>query len=219
MSLVRVSLLALGVALTLLAGAAPARSTRLVKILLEFQQQAEGSRPGVEARSGVIGKRHRGDARARGREALLGEHTVTHVARSGGLFTVVQDGGTGTILMAREVPYAQMVYYHDYAVGKGYVAQGVAWQRAATSLTVRPVLLPGGQVRVTLTPRISYFAAAGDGSIEVAEASVELVVPSGGRVQFGGSASSLHVVTRQILSYREQQSSGETSLTLTATVR
>lgn len=201
------------------AGSAGAQSTRNVKVLLEFKQQAQGSRQGVQGQGGVVVQERRGDVRVRGRGGLGVEDTTTRITRSSGLFTVVQDGGVGSIMVAQDVPYPQMAYYYDYATGKGYIAQGVAWQRVGTALAVRPVILPGNQIRVTLTPVISYFTPGGGGTIEVVEAASDLIVPSGGRMQFGGSAGSLHAITRQILGYRSQQSSEETALTLTATIQ
>ena len=88
-----------------------------------------------------------------------------------------------------------------------------------TALAVRPVILPGNKIRVTLTPVISYFTPGGGGTIEVVEAATDLIVPSGGRLQVGGSTGSLHAITRQILGYSSQQSSEETALTLTATIQ
>ncbi len=196
-----------------------AQSTRQVKVLLEFKQQTQGSRQGVQGQGGIIVEERRGDVRTRGRGGLAVEDTTTRVTRSSGLFTVVQDGGAGSIMVAQDVPYQQLAYYHDYATGKGHVAQGVAWQRVGTALAVRPVVLPGSQIRVTLTPVISYFTPGGGGTIEVTEASTELIVPNGGRMQIGGATSSLHAVTRQVLGYRAEQSAQETALTLPATIQ
>jgi hypothetical protein len=202
------------------APAALAETTRQVRVVLEFQQQEQGSRQGVQGQGGVIVQQRRsGDPRVRGRGGLAVEDTTTRVTRSSGLFTVVQDGGAGSILVAQDVPTPQLAYYHDYATGKGYVAQGVAWQRVGTALSVRPVILPGNQIRVTLTPVISYFTAAGGGTIEVVEAATQLIVPNGGRMQFAGGTGALHAVTRQVLGYRAEQSSQDTALTVTATIQ
>ncbi|HKC10234.1 MAG TPA: hypothetical protein VKJ67_25400 [Methylomirabilota bacterium] len=213
--------LAVSLALLALAAAAPvgAQSSRNVKVVLEFKQQTQGSRQGVQGQGGVVVQERSGNTRVRGRGGLAVEDTTTRVTRSSGLFTVVQDGGAGSIMVAQDVPYQQMAYYYDYATGKGYVAQGVAWQRVGTSLAVRPVILPGNQIRVTLTPVISYFTPGGGGTIEVVEAATDLIVPNGGRMQFGGSTGSLHAMTRQILGYSSQQSSEESALTLIATIQ
>src|SRR6266545_4756993 len=179
-----------------------AQSSRQVKVVLEVQQQGRDSRQGVQGGGGVSA-----------------EDTSTRTTRTTGIFTVVQDGGTGTMLVAQEIPSPQLAYFYDYAVGKGYAAQGIAWQRVGTALTVRPTVLRDGQIRVRLTPQISYFTPGGGGSIEIMEASTELIVPNGRRVQFGGATSGLHEVVRQILGYREQQSSAESSMALTATIQ
>jgi hypothetical protein len=216
----RLSVLALAL-VALAAAAAPggAQSGRNVKVLLEFKQQTQASRQGVQGQGGLVVEERRGDPRVRGRGGLAVEDTTTRVTRSSGLFTVVQDGGAGSIMVAQDVPYQQMAYYYDYATGKGHVAQGVAWQRVGTALAVRPVILPGNKVRVTLTPVISYFTPGGGGTIEVVEAASELIVPSGGRMQIGGNTGSLNAMTRQILGFSSQQSSEETALTLTATIQ
>jgi len=216
----RLSVLALAL-VALAAAAAPggAQSGRNVKVLLEFKQQTQASRQGVQGQGGLVVEERRGDPRVRGRGGLAVEDTTTRVTRSSGLFTVVQDGGAGSIMVAQDVPSQQMAYYYDYATGKGHVAQGVAWQRVGTALAVRPVILPGNKVRVTLTPVISYFTPGGGGTIEVVEAASELIVPSGGRMQIGGNTGSLNAMTRQILGFSSQQSSEETALTLTATIQ
>jgi hypothetical protein len=66
---------------------------------------------------------------------------------------------------------------------------------------------------------ISYFTPAGGGTIEVVEAATQLIVPNGGRIQFGGSTGSLHAVTRQVLGYRNEQSSQDTALTVSASIQ
>ena len=214
------SLLVGALALGGLAVRGESQSGRLVKIVLEFKQQTQGSRQGAQATGGVIVEEpRRGDVRGRPRGGLAVEDTTTRVTRSTGLFTVVEDGGVGSLMVAQEVPYPQAAYYHDYATGRGYVAQGVAWQRVGTALAVRPVILAGKQIRVTLTPVISYFTPSGGGTIEVTEAATEVVVPSGSRMQIGGASSSLHAVTRQVLGYRSEQSTQDTALTLTATIQ
>ena len=195
------------------------QSGRLVKVALEFKQQTQGSRQGVQGSGGLIVEDRRGNVRARPRGGLAVEDTTTRVTRSAGLFTVVEDGGIGSVMVAQDVPSQLVAYYHDYATGRGYVTQGVAWQRVGTALSVRPVILGGKQIRVTLTPVISYFAPGGGGTIEVTEAATEVVVPSGGRVQIGGASSSLHAITRQVLGYRAEQSAQDNALTLIATIQ
>ncbi|HET7877074.1 MAG TPA: hypothetical protein VFN71_16240 [Methylomirabilota bacterium] len=196
-----------------------AQSLRQIKVILDFQQQGTQSRQAVEGSGGVIVTEKRGDTRVRGRGGVAADDTTTRTRRSTGVFTLVQDGGTATLLVAQDVPYPQVAYYHDYAVGKGYVASGVAWKQVGTALSVGASVLPDGQIRVRLTPRISYFTPGGGGAIDLVEAATELIVPNGRRVQMGGATQELHAVTRRILGYRQEQAASETSLGLTATIQ
>jgi type II secretory pathway component GspD/PulD (secretin) len=95
----------------------------------------------------------------------------------------------------------------------------VQFRDVGTSLKVRAAILPGNQVRVRLTPTVSWFSADGSGVIEVNEASTELVVPSGRPVMLGGATTQTHELTRRILGYRAGESSTETTMALTATIR
>ena len=110
-------------------------------------------------------------------------------------------------------------WFRDYATGQGYAAQGTAWQRVGTTLVVQTTVLPKGQIRVRLTPQVSYFSPQGDGSIEFSEAATEVIVPNGQSMRIGGTTRGINQVTRQILGYRELQSSSESSFILTATVQ
>ena len=79
--------------------------------------------------------------------------------------------------------------------------------------------LAEGQIRVRLTPRISYFSAERSGAIDLTEATTELVVPNGQPVSLGGSTTGIHEITRQILGYTDRTSSSETDLSVTATLQ
>lgn len=195
---------------------AAAQSPRMVRVSLEVRESGTQSREAVQG-SGKVIITDRGGTRTRaGAGADSGQSRVT---KSTGVFTVVQDGGESVILVAQSVPYQQVAYYRDYATGAGYVATGVAFRDVGTSLRVRVALLPNDQIRVRLTPTISYFSPGGDGIVDFTEATTELVVPNGRPVLIGGTTSQMHQVTRQILGYLTTQSSSETAFILTATVR
>ena len=132
---------------------------------------------------------------------------------------IIQDGGTSSMVVATEVPHTALSWFRDYATGQGYAAQATVWQRVGTTLVVRPTILPDGQIRVRLTPQVSYFSPQGDGSIEFNEAATEVTVPNGRAMRIGGTTRGINQVTRQILGYREQQSSTESSFILTATIQ
>jgi hypothetical protein len=194
---------------------AASQTGRQVKVVLEFQQKGLDSRQGVQGQGGVIVQ----DGKARGRGGVAVQDTTTRTTRSEGVFTVVQDGGASSMVVASEVPYTVLAWFRDYATGQGYAAQATAWQRVGTTLVVRPTILPDGQIRVRLTPQVSYFSPQGDGSIEFNEAATEVIVPNGRAMRIGGATRGINQVTRQILGYREQQSSSESSFILTATVQ
>ena len=188
---------------------------RQVKVVLEFQQQGQDSRQGAQGRGGVIIQ----DGRARGRGGVALEDTTTRTTRSEGVFTIVQDGGTASMLVASEVPSTVVGWFRDYATGQGYAVQGTAWQRVGTTLVVSPTILPNGQIRVRLTPQVSYFSPQGNGSIEFNEAATEVIVPNGRAMRIGGATRGINQVTRQILGYREQRSASDSSFILTATIQ
>jgi hypothetical protein len=79
--------------------------------------------------------------------------------------------------------------------------------------------VPGNQVHVRLTPRISYFSPDRSGAVDVTEAATELIVPNGQPVSLGGATTQMHQLTRQILGFSERQNTSETSLVLTATIQ
>ena len=194
---------------------AAAQTGRQVKVVLEFQQQSQASRQGAQGQGSIViedGKK----PRVRG--GLAVEDTTTRTTRTNGVFTVVQDGGTAGMMVASEVPYTAISWFRDYATGRGYIAQGTAWQRVGTTLVVNPTILPKGQIRVRLVPQVSYFTPDGGGSIEFTEAVTDVIVPNGRAMRVGGATRGINQVTRQILGYSQQQSASESSFILTATI-
>ena len=194
---------------------AVSQTGRQVKVVLEFQQQGQDSRQGAQGQGGVVIQ----DGKAKTRGGIAAESTTTRTTRTEGIFTIVQDGGTASMLVASEVPVSMAGWFRDYATGQGYAAQVTAWQRVGTTLVVKPTILADGQIRVRLIPQVSYFSPQGDGSIEFNEAATEVVVPNGRKMRIGGATRGINQVTRQILGYREQQASSESSFILTATIQ
>ena len=191
------------------------QSKQQIKVVVEVQQSGTQSREAVQGSGNVIIRR--GNVEPSGR--LRAGDRQTTVQRSTGIFTLVQDGDESILTVATRVPYNQMVFYRDYATGAGYVASSVAFNDVGTSLRVSANVLPGDQVRVRLTPRISYSSSERSGAIDFTEASTELIVPNGQPVSLGGATTKMHEVTRQILGYGDRASTSETSLVLTATIQ
>jgi hypothetical protein len=197
-------------------GAVQAQGQRLVKVAVEFRQTGTQSQDAVAGGGRVI-ITEKGSVRPKG--GMAADSRQTRVTSSTGIFTLVRDGGEATLQVATQVPYPQVAFFRDYATGAGYVATGVAFKDVGTSLKVRAAILPGNQVRVSLTPMISHFSADGSGTIEFTEAATELVVPSGRPVVLGGATTQMHAVTRQILGFRQSQAGSETTVVLIATVQ
>jgi hypothetical protein len=193
-----------------------AQTPRMIKVAVEFRQTGATSRDAAGA-SGRVVITERGSVRPQGGIAL--DSSQTRVRQSTGIFTLVQDGGESTLVVATQVPHQHVAYWYDYARGLGYVATGVTFRDVGASLKVRAALLPGGQVRVRLTPSLSYLSPDGGGAIELTEATTELVVPSGRPVTLGGATQQTHATLRQVLGYAAGSESRETLLTLTATVQ
>jgi Bacterial type II and III secretion system protein len=214
---VTIAIRALAVLVVLLGGWLPvaAQSSKQVKVLFEFRQSSTQSRGAVDG-SGQVVITDRG-APSMGGVAV--DSTQRRTQSSTGIFTLVQDGGESTLIVASQVPYPQVAFYRDYLTGAGYAVSGVEFKDVGTSLKVGATVLPGNQVRVRLTPTISWFSADRSGVIEATEASTTLVVPSGQPVVLGGATTRTHELTRRILGYRASESGSETLMTLTATVR
>lgn len=209
---------AMSLAIVLAIGAgekARSQARRNIKVVLETQQNEAVNRKGVQGSGSVIIRN--GSAYPSGRVA--GGAQQTTVQRSNGILTLVVDGGESILTVATRVPQSDITYYHNYALGIGAVERRIVFNDVGTSLRVRAATLPDGQIQLRLTPRISYFSAERPGAIDFTEAATELVVPNGQTVSLGGSTTSLHEITRQILGYRNRQSSGESSLAVTATLQ
>jgi hypothetical protein len=194
---------------------AGAQSSRHIKVLVDSQQQATGNQEEVQGTGSIIIRR--GSAQPSGRVTAGSRQTT--VQRSTGIFTLVQDGRESILTVATRVPQNQVSFYRDYAGRIGYIDRRITFTEVGTSLRVGASTLADNQIRVRLTPRISYFSAERSGAIDFTEATTELIVPDGQPVSLGGSTSRIHELTRQILGYSERTSSSETQLIVTATLQ
>ena len=188
---------------------------RNIKVVVETQQSGASSHESLQGSGSVIVRR--GTVQPSGR-VTAGDRQTT-VQRSTGIFTLVRDGGESILSVATRVPASEAVYYYNYAAGAGYIERRVIFNNVGTSLRVSATVLPDEQIRVKLTPRISYFSAERAGAIDLTEATTELVVPNNQPVSLGGATTHIHEVTRQILGYRDRSSSSETNLVVTATIQ
>ena len=214
--------LRLGLGLLLASGAlivgvsvGESQTRRHIKVVLDSQQTENLNRDTVQSSGSVIISR--GTVNPSGR--IIANDRQTTVKRSSGIFILVLDGSESILTVATRVPQNQLGYYHNYALGIGYIESRIVFNDVGTSLRVNASTLPDGQIKLRLTPRISYFSGERPGAIDFTEAATEIIVRNGQPVSLGGSTSSMHELTRQILGYRDRASSNETKLTVTATIQ
>jgi hypothetical protein len=192
-----------------------AQPRRHIKVVLETTQSGTSNRETLQGSGSVVIRR--GAVSPSGR--VIANDRQTTVQRSSGIFTLVLDGGESILTVATRVPQSQSSYFYNYALGGGYIERQIVFNDVGTSLRVNAATLPDGQIRLRLTPRISYFSTERPGAIDFTEAATELIVPNGQAVSLGGSTSNLHEITRQILGYQDRASSSEVSLVVTATLQ
>jgi type II/III secretion system protein len=192
-----------------------AQTRRHIKVVVDSQQNEQLGDQSVQGSGAVIIRR--GTVNPSGR--ISANERQTTVQRKSGIFTLVLDGSESILSVATRVPQSQMSYYYNYAIGAGYIERRIVFNDVGTSLRVNASTLPDGQIRLRLTPRISYFSVDRPGAIDFTEAATELIVPNGQPISLGGSTSNVHELTRQILGYRDRTSTNETNLTVTATVQ
>jgi type II/III secretion system protein len=195
--------------------ASQSQTRRHIKVVLETKQSATSNQEVVQGSGGVIIRR--GTVNPSGR--IVANDRQTTVQRSTGIFTLVLDGSESILSVATRVPQSQVAYYHNYAIGGGYIERRIIFNDVGTSLRVSATTLPEGQIKLRLTPRISYFSTERPGAIDFTEAATEVIVPNGQAVSLAGSTTGLHEITRQILGYRDRSSTDEISLVVTATLQ
>jgi Bacterial type II and III secretion system protein len=191
------------------------QSRRHIKVVLETQQSETSNREAVQGSGGVVIRR--GAVSPSGR--VTGADRQTTVKRSSGIFTLMLDGSESILTVATRVPQSQIAHYYNYALGGRYIERQISFTDVGTSLRVHATTLPDGQIRLRLTPRISYFSADRPGTIDFTEAATELIVPNGQPVYLGGATINLHEITRQILGYHDRASTSESGLIVTATIQ
>jgi len=192
-----------------------AQTPRHIKVVLHSQQTESLNRDGIQGSGSVVIRR--GTVSPSGR--ISANDRQTTVQRTGGIFTLVLDGSESILTVATRVPQSQVSYFHNYALGRGYVEPRIVFNDVGTALKVHATTLPDGQIRLRLTPRISYFSVERPGAIDFTEAATELIVPNGQLVSLGGSTRSMHEVSRQILGYQNRSSSDESQLQVSATIQ
>jgi hypothetical protein len=175
-----------------------------VKVTVEFRQAGQSLQSGTIVQGGPRG--------ARGSAQLQETQRLTR--RSVGSFLLIQDGGEGSITVADQV--AEFGWLHQYALGRNYITPAVVFRQVGTSFVVRPAVLPNRRIRLRITPQLSYRSDTDAGTIELVEASTEVVVPSGQPITIGGSEGGAEVVRQFLLGYERANRASQVTIVLTA---
>jgi Bacterial type II and III secretion system protein len=211
----RLKILIIGLALVGSPVSSQSQPRRHIKVVLETKQSGTSNQEVLQGSGSVVIRR--GTVSPSGR--IIANDRETTVQRSSGIFTLVLDGSESILTVATRIPQSQASYFYNYARGGGYIEQRIVFSDVGTSLRVSAATSPEGQIKLRLTPRISYFSTERPGAIDFTEAATELVVPNGQPVSLGGSTTHLHEITRQIFGYRDRSSSDEINLVVTATLQ
>lgn len=187
-----------------------------VKVTVEFRQAGQSVQGGAVVQGTGPGGTivQVGPRGVRGSGQLQVQESQRITRQSVGSFLFIQDGGEGSITLAEQVP--EVAWYYQYALGHHYIAAGVIFRSLGTSFLVRPAVLPNRRIRLKITPQLSYRSDADAGTIELVEASTEIVVPSGQPITIGGSEGSSEVVRQFLLGYEQAYRTSQVSIVLTA---
>jgi hypothetical protein len=180
-------------------------SARNIRLAVTFHWQSVSDRAGVRVRP-------RGGAVAVGGELSQSRSTTT--ARQE---LLVLSGGRGSLRVAEEVPYAD--WFWTWGLGRGLWVEGVRWRDVASGMEVEPVALPGGRVRVRLTPYFEYLLDGRRQVTRVVSLATEVVANEGEEIALGGvPAEDREFRERFLIGYDRTRGTSQASITLRATV-
>lgn len=187
-----------------------------VKVTVEFRQAGQSVQTGAAVQGtgpgGTIVQVGPRGVRGSGQVQVQESHRVTR--QSVGSFLFIQDGGEGSITIADQVP--DVAWFYRYALGRNSITPGVIFRNVGAAFIVRPSILPNRRIHLRITPQLSYRSDQAAGTIELLEASTEVVVPSGQPITIGGSEGSAEVVRQFLLGYEQVHRTSQVTIVLTA---
>ncbi len=189
-----------------------------VKVTVEFRQAGQSLQSGTVVQGTGPGGTivQVGPRGVRGSAQVQVQETQRLTRRSVGSFLLIQDGGEGSIALADQVP--EFAWLYQYVLGRNYIAPAVVFRNVGTSFLVRPTVLPNRRIRLRVTPQLSYRSDQDAGTIELVEATTEVVVPSGQPITIGGSEGSAEVVRQFLLGYERVNRASQVTIVLTAEI-
>ena len=132
---------------------------------------------------------------------------------------LVMSGERGSVTVGEDIP--QLQQFWNFANGFGLVPAGVVFQRVSTGFSVEPTVI-GQNIRLRLTPWMSYQSAQGPGRIDFSEGATQITIKNGETltVANGGTSNSRQSSAFGfILGYGNQQSSSSNQLVVTGLIR
>lgn len=187
-----------------------------VKVSVQFRQAGQRARSGIELKGKgpggtVIRVDPKGVTGSAGVQVQESQRTVRRNVES---FLLVQDGGEARLTVVEQAP--EVVWFQQYARRHRYITEAVVFRQVGTFLAVRPTILPDKRIRVKITPQISYRSDQSDGTIELVEASTEVVVQPGQSITIGGTEGRGEVMRQFLLGYEQVNHASQVTIVLTA---
>jgi hypothetical protein len=180
-------------------------SARNIRLAVTFHWRATSDRAGVRLRP-------RG-----GTVSVEGDVTQSKSTTTARQELLVLSGGRASLRIADEVPYAD--WFWTWGLGRGLWVQGTRWRDVASGMEVEPFALPGGRIRVRLTPYFEYMVDAGRQVTRVVELATEVVANEGEEIALGGvPAEDREFRERFLIGYDRARGTSQVSITLRATV-
>lgn len=146
------------------------------------------------------------------RTGIYGESQWKGTRSSSTFFLLIADGKEGRIAVSEDVPNGQ--WFYRYSLNQGYAPRGSVFRRVSTGFKVSPTILPGNQIRLQITPEISYYTDQGQGRIAFVESRLDVVVLNGQPLTVAANQHETQSVLFHILR-GYQQRTGTTSLVMT----
>ncbi|MDD5085263.1 MAG: hypothetical protein PHE61_04370 [Candidatus Omnitrophica bacterium] len=135
--------------------------------------------------------------------AVSGESTLKQETRQE---IVVLNNHEATLFVGKRVPYVN--WFRDYLHRSGYLEATVDFRDVGTQLKVRPRIVQGNIIEVTVTPEISYETVKGYRDIKIDRLSTTVMVSDGESIILGGSATK-EQFERQFNEYFYKDETGE----------
>ncbi|MFN8607649.1 MAG: secretin N-terminal domain-containing protein [Vulcanimicrobiota bacterium] len=132
---------------------------------------------------------------------------------------LVMSGEKGSVTVGEDIPQVQPFW--TYVNGLGLLPPGVVFQRVTTGFSVEPTVI-GQNIRLRLTPWMSYQSAQGPGRIDFSEGSTSVTMKNGETltVATGGTSNSRQSAAfGLIMGYGNQQSASNNQLIVTTLIR